>query len=464
MTAPGAPRPGPRARLLAPVDAASLVFFRIAFGLLMVVEVARYLLYGWVDALYTGPAVRFPYLGFEWVRPWPGDGMTLHFLALGALGLCIAVGLAYRLCAALFCAGFGYLFLIDQSLYLNHFYLIALVSFLLVFVPAHRSFSLDARLRPRLRAATVPAWALWLLRFQIALPYVFGGIAKLSPHWLSGAPMRLLLLGRFGTGSPRTDALVADEVVVMAFTYGGLLLDLLVVPLLLFRPTRAPAFAAAVLFHLTNAWLFEIGIFPWFMIAATTLFLAPDWPRRLLGRERPTPVEAPQSLGAPPARPRLGALAVTAAGLWIAVHVALPFRHHLYPGDVAWTSEGDRFAWRMMLNVTSSTFTFHVTHPASGESWSVQPAELLETRQQEALASSSDAVLQLAHLLAQRWRERGYEDVEVRVRAHQSLNGGPPALWIDPEVDLAREPRSLAPKPWMRPTGGAPAQPGRARR
>jgi hypothetical protein len=29
-------------------------------------------------------------------------------------------------------------------LYLNHFYLMALISFLMIFVPAHRAFSVDA--------------------------------------------------------------------------------------------------------------------------------------------------------------------------------------------------------------------------------------------------------------------------------------------------------------------------------
>jgi hypothetical protein len=35
-------------------------------------------------------------------------------------------------------------FFLDQMLYLNHFYLMALISFLMIFVPAHRAFSVDA--------------------------------------------------------------------------------------------------------------------------------------------------------------------------------------------------------------------------------------------------------------------------------------------------------------------------------
>ena len=31
-----------------------------------------------------------------------------------------------------------------------------------------------------------------------------------------------------------------------------------------------------------NASLFQIGVFPWVMIFLTTIFFAPDWPRRML--------------------------------------------------------------------------------------------------------------------------------------------------------------------------------------
>jgi vitamin K-dependent gamma-carboxylase len=73
-----------------------------------------------------------------------------------------------------------YLFLLEQARYLNHLYLVCPLSFLMIFLPANRGFSLDGLLRPSIKAVTVPVWSLWLLRVQIAVPMFFGGIAKLN--------------------------------------------------------------------------------------------------------------------------------------------------------------------------------------------------------------------------------------------------------------------------------------------
>src|ERR1700736_4041134 len=119
-------------RAFAPVDIASLVFFRIAFGLLMVWEVWRYFRYGWIATYWIEPRFLFKYYGFSWVEPWPGNGLYIHWAILGVLGLFIAAGFLYRLSAALFFAGYTYTFLLDQSRWLNHTYLICLFSFLLI--------------------------------------------------------------------------------------------------------------------------------------------------------------------------------------------------------------------------------------------------------------------------------------------------------------------------------------------
>src|SRR5918995_6810810 len=78
--------------LLAPVDIASLVFFRIGFGSLMAWWAWDYLASGRVAYYYIQPRFHFTYYLFDWVRPWPGAGMYFHFLALILLALCIAAG------------------------------------------------------------------------------------------------------------------------------------------------------------------------------------------------------------------------------------------------------------------------------------------------------------------------------------------------------------------------------------
>src|SRR5690606_10618868 len=114
-------------------------------------------------------------------------------------------------------------------------------------VPAHHAGSVDSWLRPKLRSQTAPAWALWLLRIQVGIPYFYGGLAKLNPDWLRGEPLRDWLLEL--AEHPLVGPVVSYETVVYFFSYGGLLFDLLVVPALLWRKTRPFAFALALAFH-----------------------------------------------------------------------------------------------------------------------------------------------------------------------------------------------------------------------
>ncbi|HEY8379485.1 MAG TPA: HTTM domain-containing protein, partial [Nannocystis sp.] len=239
-------------RLFAPVDIASLVWFRVAFGLLLLVEVLRHA--DTIAPTYIRPAFHFTYYGFDWIRPWPGDGMYLHFAVLGLAAACLAVGFCYRLAAAVCFLGLGYWFLLEQARYQSYFYLLTLLGFLMIFVPAHRAFSIDAWRDRELAARTVPAWALWLLRAQIAVPFVFAGLARLNGDWLRGEPVRMWLAAR--ADWPLVGSLFTREWAVYLFSYGELLFDLLVVPALLWQRTRPYAFAAALLLALVHSAVF----------------------------------------------------------------------------------------------------------------------------------------------------------------------------------------------------------------
>ncbi|HEX7296478.1 MAG TPA: HTTM domain-containing protein, partial [Pyrinomonadaceae bacterium] len=262
------------AALFSPVDIAFLISFRIVFGGIMVWEVYRYFTHGWITKYFVEPALTFSYYGFSWVKPWPGRGMYIHFLVLGVAAACVMLGFLYRFAAPLFFLAFTYFFLLDQTRYLNHIYLICLISFLMCFLPAERAFSIDALLRPKIRSDVVPAWTLWLLRAQLGIPYFYGGIAKLNSDWIHGEPMRIWL-------HPFTSILGIEntfkgDFFVYFFAIGGLLLDLLVVPPLLWRRTRLFALAGAIAFNLMNAVIFDIGIFPWLMLGALFIFFPPD--------------------------------------------------------------------------------------------------------------------------------------------------------------------------------------------
>jgi hypothetical protein len=438
-------------RAFGPIRLEGLALFRIAFGAIMVWEVFRYFAADRIRRFYIEPGFLFSYYGFDWVHPWPGPGMTIHFALLGVVGLLVMVGLFYRVSVALFSLGFAYVFLLDQSLYLNHFYLICLVSFLMVFIPANRVWSLDARWGITPRSAVAPAWTLWLLRAQIGLVYFFGGVAKLNSDWLQGEPVRGWLADR--AGLPVIGPMLGNEAMVWVFAYGGLLFDLLVVPALLWRRTRPWAFAIAVLFHLTNAFVFKIGIFPWFMLAATTLFFEPDWPRRWLlfwKRGDPTLLSA-KSTALPSFAMRTTVLGLI--GAYLAVQLLVPLRHLLYPGHVSWTEEGHRFSWRMKLRSKQGETQFFVTDPGKNDTRVVDPARHLLPSQLDEMSTRPDMILQFAHHLANEARRGGTTNVEVRVMAKVSLNGRAPHLLIDPSVNLGAQPRTLGHAPWIMPLG-----------
>ena len=167
-------------RLFAPLDAASLVYFRVLFGALMLVITWRYIDHDWIRDYFIEPDYNFTYLGFDWVKPWPDTWLYIHFYGLALLSIFVILGILYRLSALLPAVGFTYIFLLEQARYLNHYYLICLVSLVMIFLPAHRTLSVDARLRPALRRETAPAWCIWLLRLQIGLVYFYGGVAKIN--------------------------------------------------------------------------------------------------------------------------------------------------------------------------------------------------------------------------------------------------------------------------------------------
>jgi len=429
-----------------PVDIASLVFFRIAFGLIVLWQVWSNFAHHAIYTTWLAPRFLFKYYGFAWVHPWPGNGLYLHWAAFGFFALLVAIGFFYRANIILLFLSCTYFFLLEEARFVNHNYLLCLFSFLLIFVPANRALSVDVWLKPKIRSQTSPAWTLWLLRAQIGVVYFFSGLAKLSPDWLHGEPMRSRLFQR--GDFPILSRLFQNEWAVHTISYSGLLLDLLIVPLLLWRRTRVPVFCVAVLFHLLNARWFNIDIFPWLAIAATTLFFSPSWPRRMVGLFRKTARATPVDNWTPPARGKQ-ILILSFVVTYIAIQLLLPLRHFLWSGGVEWTYAEHRFSWRMMLVRQSSQAFFYVTDPNTGRTVQVKLAEFLSPRQSAILGYLPDIPLQFAHYLAKVMPRRGPKPLRVEARIFVSINGRKPQLYIDPNVDLAAQSRPLGRPSWL---------------
>lgn len=468
MTATEAPRK--RAdrlydHLFAPVDAASLAAFRILFGALMLLAVMRFFLHGWIATYFLEPRNFFTYYGFDWVKPWPGIGMYVHFAIMAVFAFGVMVGFHYRVCIAGFGLLFLYAHLIDKTNYLNHYYLVVCLCGLMTLLPLHRVFSVDAWRHPPRGPATmpgmVPAWMLWLLRAQLACVYIFGGIAKLKYDWLVEAqPLRMWLAAN--SEVPWLGALFTKAWFAHVFSIAGAGFDLLIVPALVWVRTRWLAYIALVFFHLMTARLFQLGMFPWIMMASSLLFLRPDWPRRvaarlpgalvkLVGRDslrrRATAVEQPVIDGSSH-RPRY-VLPFTC--LYLSVQIAMPLRHWLYPGNVCWTEQGFRFAWNVMLMEKNGSADFFVTEPSTGQTWEINNRDYLTPYQIKMMASQPDMILQFAHIIAADFRDRGIQNPQVRVEAFAALNGRRNARLINREVDLALQVDTLGSWWWIEP-------------
>jgi vitamin K-dependent gamma-carboxylase-like protein len=438
-----------RQRLFAPVDIASIAVFRVAFGLLMLWDMLQYL-GGWLES-YLVPPFLFKYPGFEWVERASPAAMKLIFVAMAIAAVLIALGLAYRAACAAFFVGHTYMLLLDTAQYQNHLYLISLLAFLLILIPAHGALSLDARRNKHLRSATIPAWCLWLLRFQVGIPYFYGGLAKLNSDWLLRAqPMRLWLVE--GAQGRLRLPFLREAWAAYGICWGGLIFDLLIVPALLWRRTRIPALVLAALFHLTNSQLFEIGVFPWLMLAALGLYVSPDWPRRwgLVGRsDRKVSSVREGSSPSTPSRQRV-VLAFLAS--WLTFQLLVPFRHYVYGGNVDWTERGHRFSWRMKLRDKRGEVKFVAIDSSSRRAFPLSDlGTAVSPKQLRMMEHDPEMMRQLAHVLAARLREAGRGDLEVHAITAISLNGHPKQHLVDPAVDLARLPSTADPASWIEP-------------
>jgi len=435
-----------------PLDAASVAVFRVAFGALSLASTLRFFAHGWVREFYGVPTHFFPYWGFTWVRPLPLTGMYLLYGVIAGAALCLMLGVAARASAALAALAFGYAHFCDKANYLNHYYLITLLLGLLALLPVDREFSLRVWRRPSERCGQVRAWVLYLLRFQIGVVYVFGGLAKLNADWLLNAePLRIWLsanaelpvLGRF----------LNEPWLAFAFSWCGALFDLGIVPLLSWRVTRVPAYAVLLVFHVLTALLFRIGIFPWVMSLCATILWSPSWPRQLLARWTRSPRLVPSGVAGAPLETATGALVLAYA----TVQVLLPLRSALYPGNTRWSEEGFRFAWKVMLIEKAGSLEFEVEE-ISGRRYWVSPRQYLTPFQVRMAGTQPDMILELAHWIARDGALRAGGPVRVYADSEVSFNGRLRRRLIDPRQDLAGVQDGLGAKSWILPApADAPA-------
>lgn len=422
--------------LFKPIDPASLVLFRIVFGLLLVLDMMNTLLSGVIDSLAQSP-IQFTYYGFQWVPILSGTPLVI-IVTLGCLGaLLFTAGRLYYPGVLLMGLTYSYLFLVEKSLYLNHGYLTILLCALCLFVPLHLNGKVG---KSNQIAVPMMGWHLFVFCFSMGIAYFFGGIAKINMDWLQAMPLAIWLPN---VSNPLIYSAFINELWFAYFiSYGGLIFDLSIVFFMLHPKTRVYAFTAAIIFHFSNHIFFNIGTFPWLSLMLTALFFPPSFPRTLpvIGREFDKSIGT-NSVYPTYVSPNASYKKYVLIGLAVfaAFHFYMPIRHHFFEGNVAWTDEGHRYSWRMMLRSKRGSGYFMVENMAGSKQERVWPRNILTNRQHRKMMTHPDMIIQMSHFLRDKYQKDWGEEVKVYANIQCSLNGRESVPYINANVNLAEE-------------------------
>ncbi|GGD82094.1 HTTM domain-containing protein [Planktosalinus lacus] len=412
------------------IDNSGLIIFRVVFGLLITLEAFGAIATGWVKRVLIEPQFTFSFIDFPWLQPLPGDGMYYYFALMGVFGLMVMLGYKYRL------ATFGYLvmwagvYFMQKSAYNNHYYLMLLLLGFMSILPANRWFSLDAKFNPEIKKPSMPRWCALVIIFQVWIVYTYASVAKLYPDWLDASMAQILMSGKANYW------LIGDILqqtwVHWSIAYTGILFDLLIVPLLLWKRTRMLGFVISIFFHLFNSIVFQIGIFPYMSIAFALFFFTPKTiQKRFLPKKE---FYDKKEVIVPAYKKTL----ISLFSIYFIIQIALPLRHWAIEDNVLWTEEGHRLSWRMMLRTKSGTVKVTVKDKKTGEETRVNIYSDLTTKQRRGLATKPDYMWQYAQRLKKLYASQG-KDVAVYFDAKMSVNNRPLTPFINPTVDLGAE-------------------------
>ncbi|ULC59558.1 HTTM domain-containing protein [Flaviramulus sp. BrNp1-15] len=426
------------------IDNSALIVFRIIFGALCFLESVGAIFTGWVKRTLVEPEFTFSFIGFEWLQPLPGHGMYYYYVLMGVFGLLIMVGYKYRLSIISFTLMWTATYLMQKSSYNNHYYLLILISSIMVILPAHKYASIDVKLNPEIKSFSMPQWCKWVIVLQLFIVYTYASIAKFYPDWLDTTFVELLMKSK--KDYVLVGNLLQQKWVHYILVYGGILFDGLIVPLLLYKPTRKYAFIVSVFFHLFNSFVLQIGIFPYLSLAFALFFFESKTINKLFLKRKPLYVDEEVII------PKLKTPLFIVFSIYFLIQIGLPLRHHFFEDNVLWTEEGHRLSWRMMLRAKSGYATYRVNNKTTGKSTVVKLDDYLSEKQKRTASTKPDIIWQFAQKLKQKFSEEG-QDVAVFVDCKVSINGKPYKPLIKPEIDLASvEWQALKHSPWILPS------------
>ena len=405
------------------IDNSGLILFRILFGVLIMFESFGALLLGWVNTVFIQTKFTFHFIGFDFLELLHGIKMYYYFVAMGVLGLLIALGFFYRWVIIGFTILWTLVYFAQKEFYNNHYYFVVLIAFIMCFLPANKRWSLDVHFFPKICTTQVPRWMPFLLIFQVGILYFYASLAKIYPDWLNGTFASILLSGY--SASSFWLELINQKWFVLAYSYLGLFYDLFIIPALLWKRTRIFAILASLFFHLSNALFLKIGIFPFFALSFIVLFL--DYQNMNYSLFKTSEV-------------RKMALTNSFTNLYKLIFIPffifqflLPIRHFFIKGNVLFTEEGHRLSWRMMLSERRGKLRIKVLNKQTKEMFYHNILADLNAKQINIVSHSPDMIWQYC----QKIKEQYIFPIEIYVESFVSVNRRPYYRLIDQKVNMA---------------------------
>eukprot|EP01129_Flabellula_baltica_P012223 TRINITY_DN5487_c0_g1_i1.p1 TRINITY_DN5487_c0_g1~~TRINITY_DN5487_c0_g1_i1.p1 ORF type:complete len:498 (-),score=62.32 TRINITY_DN5487_c0_g1_i1:11-1504(-) len=431
--------------LFSTVSGQSLGVLRILIGFCLLDTALKFLINDF-DKIKKLSHLRiyFKFWGFEFVQPMEDVYMKAMIVLMVVLSVFIIVGLLYHLCMFMYGVCFAYIFYLEMTVYLNHYYLMWLMCIVLSFMPLNACFSLDRFIFQR-KDDGVYYISYFMIRVEMAIVYFYAGVAKMNIDWLiRGEPLAHWLSDL--TYLPVVGPYLTHPWNGVVFSWAGFLLDLVLGPLSMHPKYKWFAITFTSMFHLSNMQLWNIGIFPWFMLSITTVFFSPNWSEKLpfIGKSKFEKKKRGDGKV-------WENLVLIICAIFLLHQVVIPLRHHLIEGDVNWTEEGHFYSWRMKLRDKQGSIEYFLTDPITNNTSKIHMSHLLTEGQLIATSCRSDHIQILAHNLAQRYYDEKQIWPKVTAQAICSLNFRPFQHMVNSSVDLVSTPLWQYPKKWVLP-------------
>jgi len=413
-----------------PVPAISIALFRVTFATILLIQTYYFLTTNFIQHNIINPLILFPFINE--LEPMSKSNLML----LGYLMLISNLGMLYnkiaRLATFIFFLCFTYFWLLDKGYFNNHYYFISILCLLLALVEKKGSFSHNIH---------VPRISLFSLQVMVFMLYFIAGINKINPYWLFDLqPMKHILeLKAEITGNP----VFKKNTIIILASYSGLFFDLLIGFLLFCKRTRIFGFILALIFHLTNHFLFrdlgEIGVFPFLMLTTLILFINPSTLTKLFRLETKNRVLFNNSQ-----------ILKNFVFCFLIIQLALPFRHIFFKGHVDYNGVGQRFSWRMKIMYKESDINYFITNKMTGKKYNVNIKPMLTNKQYNNLHYFPDLIVPLAKKIKLEANEKfNIQNAKITCEYKTKFMGGEEQLLFSPTLDLSKIDKNITANKWL---------------